>query len=621
MDKELQLKDLFKSGKKLNVPSYQRAYAWEKEQLEQFVKDMLEVSTKQNGQYYFGHFILEEQGDHFEIIDGQQRITTFILFLMVCKLFSGNSYEFIDNFETVDYDQDSFTSIKNKLSNIEGEWTVNNFGLQSENTLSIHKIIFALNYFKKLFKNKKDKLQLSTEKDLINRYVETLTNAHISTHITKDKAVAVQIFELQNTRGIKLSLIEVVKAILMKAIYLHSETEETEYKINIIRNEFAEIYKLEEQTISNTFRGELLLEDILLHHLRVVDDGKKLIRKDDDNGAKFNTPIKNGNKEEVILKYINDKITERKPDEIVEYIINLSQSFRKSVELVSKVLPKYDEENKLIGDVLILDKKISLEFFILLFHLNQGTLIQDKEFISLWENFVFTRDFHNKYHRLRYTDNFEDLFFQISKNAIAPTAITLILKKFIANGFRKDSMDEGSLFKTVNNYISTNKQQILNNAFHFQREKMMYILYKYEISVGCDINKLRKIVKGGRSVEHILPQSWEWIWIGEEDEQNISARGKATQKEIESYINGLGNLLLITGSENSSKSNNHPQLKIYESCSGGFYDEHNKDRDKWGNHMEWKNYINNRGEKIFEFLEAFIKKNEIEQVSSLSTLN
>ena len=44
-ENKLQLECLFKD-KKLRVPSYQRAYAWEELQLNQFISDMLEIIEK-----------------------------------------------------------------------------------------------------------------------------------------------------------------------------------------------------------------------------------------------------------------------------------------------------------------------------------------------------------------------------------------------------------------------------------------------------------------------------------------------------------------------------------------------------------------------------------------------
>src|SRR5260221_8793220 len=112
--KELTLSDLF-NGKKLRVPSYQRPYAWEEPRLKQFVSDLLSTGNKK---YYYGHFILEENVGSLEIIDGQQRITTFILFLMICKLLGAKDTDkYIREFETVNYDQEAFEKIQVNLHN------------------------------------------------------------------------------------------------------------------------------------------------------------------------------------------------------------------------------------------------------------------------------------------------------------------------------------------------------------------------------------------------------------------------------------------------------------------------------------------------------------------------
>jgi len=605
------LSDLFNAGK-LIVPPYQRAYAWEQKQLEQFVSDMLVISDmvemKGNGSYYFGHFILEKtEEDCLEIIDGQQRITTFILFLLVCReLFKKYEFnKFINKFETVDYDEQTFQIIKDKLSLIEGEWTVNSFTLSDEKqTLSINKIVDALNFFRELF-DEKSKIRLYSEK--IELYVEVLVNAHVSAHITRDKAVAVQIFELQNTRGIKLNLIEKVKSKLMKAVYINSTDDERKTIIPEIQNHFAEIYRLEESAIANSFRGEISLEDILLHHLRIVDDGYKLNKS--QNGSNFNVPARQGNKEELIINYINERITEKinnSKEQIVTYIRNLSNNYRETVKLVSEELPLYDKKNYLVGDVLILDKSLSLEFFILLYHLKQEEIIKNEKYIRQWEKLLFTRDFHEKYYRKWYRDDFEKVFSEIVKEV---TEVKLILNRYANRGFRNEEMIDGSLPNTVFKFIEDNKSNILNNAFYWGwREKMSYILYKYEIegiTPHANLTMLRKVIKDGRSVEHILPQSWAWDWINE-DINNITQEGRAKNESISKSINGLGNLLLITGGDNSKQSNKHPKDKIYKEVDGGSYSEHNNNAIEWENYREWEKNIAKRGGKIYEFLKKFV---------------
>lgn len=85
------LGELFDDSNVLNikVPSYQRAYSWEEKQLEQFIGDVLEIREKKG--YYFGHFIFENENNSFYVIDGQQRITTYILFLITCDSLTNSS--------------------------------------------------------------------------------------------------------------------------------------------------------------------------------------------------------------------------------------------------------------------------------------------------------------------------------------------------------------------------------------------------------------------------------------------------------------------------------------------------------------------------------------------------
>lgn len=593
------LEDLFIKSRKLQVPSYQRAYSWNEEQLSQFVLDMLEMKNK--GEYYYGHFILEKTGGVYEIIDGQQRLTTFILFLMVCRLFKTEGIDgYINKFETVDYDRKAFELIQNNIKNTNTDWNIKDFELTKDTTLSIQRILFALNYFRKLFNIEKSEVKLALKETEIDDYIKILTEAHISTHITCNKAVAVQIFELQNTRGIKLDLIEKVKAKLMKAIYLNAKSEQKDKIISDIQKNFSEIYRLEELVSSAAFRGDLSLEDILFHHLRVIDNGEKLSASEKNV---FNSPSKSGNKEDVILSYINNRITEKtSPISVVEYITSLVDRFKISVEFVSEVLPELDAKNSLIGDVLILDKSLSLEFFILLYHKNYRTSIENNNVIRLWEKLLFTRDFHSMYHNLRYRDDFETLFFNIIKDG----KVEDVIENCVSNGFRPDLMGNGKLPITVSQYIKDNESNILNNAFYWWADKMVYLLYKYEREQGADLERLRIIMKGGRSVEHILPQSWEWEWIGEMNENEISENGNRINKEVAEIINGIGNLLLITGSENSSLSNNHPMNKEYKCCSGGSYTEHNINKANWKIHEDWVYFIKVRGNTIYDFLKDFV---------------
>jgi uncharacterized protein with ParB-like and HNH nuclease domain len=78
------------AGNEIIVPVYQRSYSWDtpieksdrKTQTDVFLSDLEEYSrSNAKSQYYFGHFLFEEKNKKFNVIDGQQRLTTIVIFL------------------------------------------------------------------------------------------------------------------------------------------------------------------------------------------------------------------------------------------------------------------------------------------------------------------------------------------------------------------------------------------------------------------------------------------------------------------------------------------------------------------------------------------------------------
>ena len=86
MERQTTIKKLFhEDGIQFAIPAYQRAYSWEldkdKKQIEQFIIDIKDQNPKKK--YFLGHFLFEKDENRetkFWVIDGQQRITTVIIF-------------------------------------------------------------------------------------------------------------------------------------------------------------------------------------------------------------------------------------------------------------------------------------------------------------------------------------------------------------------------------------------------------------------------------------------------------------------------------------------------------------------------------------------------------------
>lgn len=75
---------LFKSNAIYTVPVYQRSFAWRAEQIEQLISDMRDAIEHGEENYFLGNVIVTARGSassEYEVIDGQQRLTTLYLLL------------------------------------------------------------------------------------------------------------------------------------------------------------------------------------------------------------------------------------------------------------------------------------------------------------------------------------------------------------------------------------------------------------------------------------------------------------------------------------------------------------------------------------------------------------
>lgn len=91
---EILINGIFNGSRLLEIPFYQRAYVWDDDQWDRFLADM-EFVTKTKKPYFLGSIIFKSgktpnTWDHFSdckiVIDGQQRLTTLMIFFKVLCL-------------------------------------------------------------------------------------------------------------------------------------------------------------------------------------------------------------------------------------------------------------------------------------------------------------------------------------------------------------------------------------------------------------------------------------------------------------------------------------------------------------------------------------------------------
>ena len=103
------LRDLFfpeNPEKTFKIPRFQRGYSWTTDNVTDFLYD-LDARLKDNLAHHFGTLFMktDDKSSVREIIDGQQRITTVVLYLIACRDFLKKYENDVDQFEKIAFAQ------------------------------------------------------------------------------------------------------------------------------------------------------------------------------------------------------------------------------------------------------------------------------------------------------------------------------------------------------------------------------------------------------------------------------------------------------------------------------------------------------------------------------------
>jgi hypothetical protein len=183
------------------IPRYQRAYAWEDKQIIQLIDDINDISP--NKAYYIGSLIVarvEGKDNTFEVVDGQQRLTTLYLlfqYLVSQEALSGelgNTLSF-----------DCRANSNHTLSHIE---QVIKKSIDEEERLE-HSIVKGVEAIRQKFI--KDNIDVNAFTNRLEQVVIYQIEVPKNTDLNR-------YFEIMNTRGEQLEQHDILKAQLMSYI-------------------------------------------------------------------------------------------------------------------------------------------------------------------------------------------------------------------------------------------------------------------------------------------------------------------------------------------------------------------------------------------------------------------
>lgn len=511
MDYKSTVSDIF-SPRKNNfaVPNYQRAYSWEvgsdeDKEVPQFLRDLKEHPLSVP-QYHLGHFLFEEDiqnRNKFWIIDGQQRMTTVIIFMSCIynRLIKEDGFEK----ETV---------------NIFNEYLKNNDDAQKFCTVD-----YDNNYFLNVIIEKREdkadtksrrrinEARIYLQKEVDNESIENLLrwknlveNAKITTDTVNDKAEATQIFTFQNDRGKELTNLEKLKAYLMLQIYLSCKTTDVDPNnaIAFVEREFESIYKS-------------------LERIDIADENQILNYHTTAFVALTGTAIER-------IKNAFGKLTEAEKQKwIKDFSVSLKRTFEFTISIQEK-----RNQNSSIPDIIYLDTPNSFPLLLKLYHFyNAGGDIEKT--LRLVEIILFKC----KYTIGNYYSNYLPNLALEYKGDLS--WLNSRLTQYAKFGFKDYWNFDGDFIK----YLEGD-----NHYFSLTR----YLLWKYEnflrnqvrepSMIFPEFSNLYGTAKFENTIDHWTPQN----------PYDVEYEKEFNDK----YLHNIGNMVLSTRGRNASDSNSLP---------------------------------------------------------------
>jgi len=502
---------LFDSSQKFfTIPVYQRAYSWDRDEWKVFLEDIRE-QIKGNNNYFYGNLLLEtiKKDVHYEIIDGQQRLTTLTIFMRaiinVLNERKRNGEKIDINLEDkekiylkyggtikvrpVEYDQACYDTL-----------IIDNNNSFETHSPSQKRMTEAKNYFTK-------ELQKEETQELL-KILDKIESTELTCIELKGKKDSALMFELENNRGKDLTNMEKLKSYLMYQMYVYSKTDETETNIEYISNIFKSIY-----LIINDLK-QLTEDSVLIYHCNAYIRGYYYRTIEDIKDA-FKNSVE---KVEWIKQFINELHTSFSNMKKLELSKDNYLKDLREMYMPAFVYPFFIKGYKFFGDD---TNKLSKLFHIL-------------------EIVIF------RYHL-------------INSRADIISRLNEILKNF-----------DGNLYELKNHFIEKfNQPSYYGGGAEYWGEKRMterlngdmydnnvinYLLWKYEDSIQGKGYSIGNAAIENEQIEHISPQTPtddESIATG----YDLNENGEYDEEFANDYLNCLGNLMLISGSHNSSIGN------------------------------------------------------------------
>ncbi|MCI5178907.1 MAG: DUF262 domain-containing protein [Candidatus Electrothrix sp. AW3_4] len=506
----------FFTRKILHIPKYQRSYAWGKQNVRELYEDIQEA-YETNSTHYIGTIVLArtDSKDVYHIVDGQQRITTIIMFINAI-------IETLEDAQDKDYYTRFYIKSKKqyKLKPLERDIEFFNRILEGDKTEEPHSK--SQRYLLDAYIEIENIINQLIEKPI--EFLRVIEDLYVLEFIEDNESDAIRIFQTVNDRGKELSRMDKMKSLLFyfSNKYLSQKYDE---KIN---NTFGEIFELyddikligENQSI-NIISSKQFNEDDLLrqHHICFSEESYDPTVQQVMDSVKI-----------ALLDLRKSGNTARLDEYIITFIGSLLEYVRAFKNVISKTTAneRYYKIFSILG--------LSAVYYPVITQLKKCGFLETElpskkisvlEMIEIIDVRVFKiRDYAGKKH-------------------VAAFAYSLANKNWTL-----DEIEEHLIW--FNSFEISNERfkDYLTNYDYYKQTgllRLLFIDYCERLSKKeYSLNELQEIMRNNPTIEHILSQTPKF---------KPHSFGFKNNEEFEEFKNLIGNLILLEKKINSSIKN------------------------------------------------------------------
>jgi len=577
------------NNKIFKIPDYQRGYAWQNKQLNDFWNDLKNLDDKRI--HYTGMITVEKKDIIYYLIDGQQRLTTIIILLKVLL----NNYEdkWIgddDGFEKEDlvktflykksgkkqkvikpifgYEKDNPSDCYFKKNILEIE--------DSDCDLINYESIYTKNLLnaKKFFEENVRKLSQDKVEELILKILKQLK---FNLYELDDELDEFVTFEVMNNRGKPLTTLELLKNRLIYLTTLFKKDYSFE-EINKLRNDINNSWKVIYEYLGKNPNRIIKDDDFLKDHWIMY--------------FTYDRSKANAEKEFLLEKYFTqNRVLLKRVDysDIESYVKNIKAAVKVYFYMLNPKISPYSKEIKEWLNKLNIIGFRAFKPLIMAVLMEYDNLKEREEnkilkVLKLAELYVFLVFIISK----RRGDTGNSRFYNYANDFHKTKDINKLIKNIENELYTNESTYR---WVNINNFIDEIDNLFKNFEGWYSWKYLNYFLYEYEIYLQKEkfkeeVSKVKWEDINKESIEHIYPETsdskcWKDIF-----------KGKNKQ-----FLHSLGNLLLLSISKNSSlgKKCFEEKKKRYKN---GSYSEIEVAQSK-----EWTpKEIYERGMKLLDFL-------------------